>query len=212
MNNKVMKKFLSSLMVGMMVMMVGCSVNDDDVYVDLRNRLDDSMNSVAVYDGEWTVNRQVVDTALLRVSEGGNLEIRVRLPEHYLLGLCFPDGGWDADAEEVEPAGVPSQITAYVQGYSEQTQYLSFASTNQKSGSLLLFSTCSMEAVINGSRCLVYLISRENAGAILQGTGLWTLAIPVDYIVVVDETTGQNTTHELPATVTLYYNAKRRIG
>lgn len=212
MNKKVMKKLLPSLMVCMIVMMVGCSVNDENVFVDLGNRLDDSdMNSGAVYDGEWTVNRQVVDTALLRVREKGYLEMCVRLPEHYLLGLCSPNGEWDATAEDVKPAGVPSQITAYVQGYSEQTQYMSFVSANQKNGSQLLFSTCSMVAFVNGSRCLVTLLSRENASAILQGTGLWTLAIPVDCIVVTDETTGQETMRELPTTVTLYYNAKRRM-
>ena len=109
MNKKIMKMLLPSLLVCMISMMAGCSVNDEE-YVDLRPRIADS-EVFYIYDGEWSVNRQVVDTARMEVRANGKIE--VRLPEHYLLSLCFPDKTDMA----IETSNSASLIEVHEQGY-----------------------------------------------------------------------------------------------
>ena len=74
------------LLIGIMIAMAGCSVGDTDGSADYNTEASSS-NAAGwgVYEGEWTVNKQVVDTARLVVAA----TMRVRLPEQYLLGLCF---------------------------------------------------------------------------------------------------------------------------
>jgi hypothetical protein len=61
------------LVVTMTLLTVSCSQEEDQIRV-----LQAQAKSVKIYDGEWTINKQVVDTARLEVINGQVL--RVRLP------------------------------------------------------------------------------------------------------------------------------------
>lgn len=199
-----MKMLLPSLLVCMISMMAGCHVNDEE-YVSLNPRLDDS-EIIYFYDGEWSVDRQVVDTARMELRENGKIE--VRLPESYLLGLISHENA------PAVPANRPTTINIYQQGYSEQSQYMSFNSNAQKDmNEKICYSTSSFLATIGGEACIIGILSYENATAVIQNaTGQWTLGIPIDVFMVTSLQTGQSTEYRLPSPVMLYYNTKQRIG
>ncbi len=167
------------------------------------------MVSQTVYEGEWTVNRQVVDTARLVVGP----TLHVRLPESYLLSLCQSADKSNLVAK-AEPLNVPAEIQLVAQGYSEQSQYMAFASpTLLDANAELRFNTSSFSVLIDGRLHRVSLLCPDNANAVMQtDMGQWTLGIPVSALLVTDMTTGQSVEHRLPGTVTIYYNTKRRIG
>lgn len=205
-----MKWYLPTLMAAMM-MMEGCGAGDGDSYVDLRGRdFKDEVIS-AVFEGEWTVNKQVVDTARLTVS--GDRTLRVRLPENYLLGLCFPNGTDKSNATPIVPANIQSTVEIYPQGYSEQAQYNDFYSTTIKDENAKnSFRTCFFLATVGGELCSINLLSYENATAVMQtANGQWTLGIPVNTFLVTNQATNQSVEHKLSIPVTLYYNTKERV-
>ena len=208
MNKKIMKMLLPSLLVCMISMMAGCSVNDEE-YVDLRPRIADS-EVFYIYDGEWSVNKQVVDTARMELNANG--EIQLRLPESYLLGLCFPE----PTNEVVKPSNVPSLVKVYQQGFSETSQYMSLDyEMTQNDNAERIFVSCSFLASVGRTPYSIRLLSKELATAIIQNaTGQWTLSIPIDGFVLTNlylSSTDKSETVELPHTVTIYYNTKRRI-
>ena len=205
-----MKKLLSTwcllaMTVGTMMVMTGCSVGDDADSTDLPTAQPDNEAIVAesIYEGVWTVNKQVVDTARLVVSE----TMQVRLPERYLLSLC--------SFVSAEPCNTPTLIRLWTQGYSKQSQYHSFSASNTETADgQMIFNTCAFYANINGTMCRISLLSKDiNANAVLQNaTGQWTLVIPISAFLVRDLTTGESNMWELPNTITIYYNTKQRIG
>ncbi|MBO7140411.1 MAG: hypothetical protein J6W19_07585 [Prevotella sp.] len=207
MNKKIMKMLLPSLLVCMISMMAGCSVNDEE-YVDLRPRIADS-EVFYIYEGEWSVNKQVVDTARMEVRANGKIE--VRLPEHYLLSLCFPD---ETDMA-IETSNSASLIEVHEQGYSETSQYMSIGSDmTQTNEAETFFINSSFMAAIDRTPYSIQLLSREYATAVIQNTtGQWTLSIPIDGFALTNLylSTDESETVELPQTVTIYYNTKRRI-
>lgn len=211
MKKKVTKWFLPTLLAYILAMTTGCGAGneDEESYVDLNNRLSDSPIVVGIFEGEWTVNKQVVDTALLVVSE--YREIQVRLPESYLLGLCFPNG---ADAV-IEPANLATLIEVHQQGYSETSQYMSAGyQTTQTIEAGVFFVNCSFMATIDGKPYSISLLSNEIATAMMQiSTGQWTIGIPIDAFSVTNLalSTYKPELVKLPQTVTIYYNTKRRI-
>ena len=203
---------LTVITVATMAMVTGCSAEDDaDKAAMNESYSHDGIVGEGIYEGEWTVNKKVVDTARLVVSA----TIQVRLPEEYLLGLCYPDYMDKSSSLTVEPYNTPSSIQLLAQGYSEQSLYHSFASTNtQAIDGKILFNTCSFNAIINGTACRVSLLSKDNNGSAVlhNATGLWTLAIPISAFLITNLETGESTTKELPITTTIYYNTKQRIG
>lgn len=208
MNKKIMKMLLPSLLVCVISMMAGCSVNDEE-YVDLRPRISDDIVYNSIYEGEWSVNRQVVDTARMVVKESG--EIQVRLPERYLLSLCFTDNTDMA----IETSNLASLIEVHEQGYSETSQYMSVGSqTTQTNEAETFFVNCTFMATIDRKPFYISLLSKENATAVIQNTtGQWTLGIPIDcfFITNLVLSTHESKFVELPHTITIYYNTKRRI-
>lgn len=205
-----MKWYLPTLMAAMM-MMEGCGAGDGDSYVDLRGRdFKDEVIS-AVFEGEWTVNKQVVDTARMVVSGS----VSVRLPESYLLGLLQTDGlNSGLDKAAPEPTNKPTKIRLTEQGYSDKSVYMAFDVYKTDSYSFQqLYCSCSFEAVINGSTCTISLLSKEYASAVFQqDAGQWTLAVPVNVLSITDRGSGEHWEVTLPVSITLYYNTKTRIG
>lgn len=202
---------MAALLAAVLVTTAGCSTGGDEgTYADVSEQYSNDLSfGKAIYEGEWSVNKQVVDTARMEVNANG--EIQVRLPESYLLGLCFPE----TTNEVVEPSNVPSLVKVYQQGFSETSQYMSIGSEmTQNDIAERVFVNCSFLATIGRTPYSIHLLSKELATAIIQNTtGQWTLSIPIDGFALTNLYLSSRETElvELPQTVTIYYNTKRRI-
>lgn len=76
------------------------------------------------------------------------------------------------------------------------------------------FINSSFMAAIDRTPYSIQLLSREYATAVIQNTtGQWTLSIPIDGFLLTNLFLSSRETElvELPQTVTIYYNTKRRI-
>lgn len=211
MKKKVMKWYLPTMLVCVMSITVGCSVGDEDAFPDIMEADKGEMISNSIYEGEWSVNKQVVDTARMVVSGS----VSVRLPESYLLGLLQTDGlNSGLDKAAPEPTNKPTKIRLTEQGYSDKSVYMAFDVYKTDSYSFQqLYCSCSFEAVINGSTCTISLLSKEYASAVFQqDAGQWTLAVPVIVLSITDRGSGEHWEVTLPVSITLYYNTKTRIG
>ena len=218
------KWWLRALAAAVVMLTVACSAEDADSYdAPLQPETTLSVAASGVYEGEWTVNRQVVDTARLVVVDN---VIQIRLPEKYLLSTCFGLYGdkWGdnvPDEDDIssvgnlvsyEPHDTPVTVQMLAQGYSEQSQYMSFAGALMlDGGSPLRFNNCSFEATVDNVPYRIDLLAGETATAVLQNaTGQWTLGIPIDAFLVSNLETGEVELNEISST-TIYYNTKKKI-
>ena len=205
MKHKVRKCLMTPLLVAMAAMMMNCNSSD------FNNEIYSAMGDVTfgIFEGEWTVNKQIVDTA--RLVMRANREIQVRLPESYLIGLYYTEY---TDKNNIEPGNKTTTIELTQQGYSTNSKYLTFSSeTLQAEDARRFFVNCSFMVTINNEPFLVNLLSYENATAVMQTTtGQWTLGIPIDAFLIKNLTTGKSMERKLSIPATLYYNTKRRIG
>ena len=214
-----------TLLTAILLLTAACSTDDSYMPDKMAGFLDDYYSEgSATYEGEWTVNKQVVDTAQLVVI---NNNIVFRLPEHYLLStyiipLFYADKSVNdsplLNSDSIvsyEPLGIPSEIHFTALGYSESSQYnMVSASTFMDKNVQVLYITCSFKAKIDNTSYLISLLSKEDAMLILQkASGQWTLGIPIDGFLLDNISTDRPTVREqrlLPGTVTIYYNTKRR--
>lgn len=204
---------MTALLVAALATMSGCSIDGDEgAKADMQSQQsDERVYITGIYEGEWTVNKQVVDTARMVVRANG--EILLRLPESYLLGLCFPDR---TDTSPVEPGNTAGLIGLDQQGYSETSQYMSFASEKlQAADAGRFFVSCSFMATIGDKPYSIGLLSYETATAVVQNaTGQWTIGITVNAFSLTNLILPANEPEQvklLPNTVTIYYNTKQRI-
>ena len=207
-----MKKIgLPMLLTAIMSLTIACSTDDADAY----SYTDKTTNYMAdeegaIYEGEWTVNQQVVDTARLVVA---NNMLQLRLPEDYLFStyilprITSENGAYEFDND-------PIDIHVAPQGYSETSQYMSFSSETLQSNDSPRWYTPGSFLALGSTPYQILLLSKENATAVYQNTtGQWTLGIPIDGFLLTNLflSTHQSELMELPITVTIYYNTKRRI-
>ena len=166
-----------------------------------------------IYDGEWTLDKQVVDTARLEVSFD-RLKFKVRLPEELLASLCFEEDQFLNDTSKdlkLECIGKPAEIVARDQGYTDNAAYLSFNSTAEKYDGIVLYNLASFTIAIENISYCIHLLSKENGNAVFnEDTGLWTIAITIDSFLVTHQNKETLFERSLPAPVTLIYNAKKK--
>ena len=187
----------------LMALLTACSVDDADSY-DAQPSMDAGIQN-AVYDGEWTVNKQVVDTARLEVTDA----LKLRLPEDYLAALCFPD---KSGASTPKPKGQPVVIQYRNQGYSTAATFSDFVSTEKSFGGWVNFNQASFIVAIDNVDYRVDLFCDVTGSAIYRhDTGLWTIAIPIGTFLITNLQTQEESECRLPSTITIYYNAKQRI-
>lgn len=186
-------------------LLAGCKDMDDYDYSPGMGQNDVAILPPGVFDGEWTVNRQVVDTARLTVDS----RLRVRLPEAYLTELCFP-----GEAPEAIVGNEPQSYTVHQQGYSEQSQFMTLEAPTmtQADGQKVFYLPCHFRTFVGGQGYSVSILSRENGLAVYSNeTQLWTIGIPVNGFQVKSDEATEPDIVWLPQTVSLYYNAKARI-
>ena len=185
--------------------LAGCSDEDGYDYTAVMAQNDAAILPPGVFDGEWTVNRQVVDTARLTVGSS----LLVRLPEAYLTELCF-----SGEAPEAIVGNEPQSYILQQQGYSEQSQFMTLVTPTVAlaDGQQVFYLPCHFRTVVGGRGYSVSILSRENGLAVYSNeTQLWTIGIPVNGFQVRSDEAAEPDIVWLPQTVSLYYNAKARI-
>ena len=192
--------------------------NSQRVYEDFAAFEEEMNHGQTVYEGEWLIDKQVVDTARLH-KDGTNLS--VRLPEVALFHRAFhlsmnPDLPIRIDCHhDIQ------QIIFSVFGSSETTFYADFKSVwnayqdiRIKSGwheswEYPAIGSYSMGVRYQDVDYRIDFLGRNTGVAMLDiSTKLWTLAIPIDKIVITNYQTGDQETESLPETLTLVYNCK----
>ena len=101
--------WLIAILAASMLILSACKGPDEDI-ADVRSNL--SQTGVSFigksFNGVWTVDKQVVDTARLEVTD----VFRVRLPEVYLGAACFEkEYVSSAQPHYIEYKGAPAVIT-----------------------------------------------------------------------------------------------------
>lgn len=188
------------------LLLTAACANDGDMMVSDMSPSYNYSNVTGVYDGEWTVNKQVVDTARLEIGSS----LKLRLPEDYLTRLCFPD---KSGAESPQPQGKSIVVYLSTQGYSEQMELYNFcyAIFDQKNGKRF-YSIGYYYATITDVDYRIDLLSNDYGNAIFRlDTGLWTIAIPIRGFFIANTITNEEREQPLSQPITIYYNAKTRI-
>lgn len=189
------------------LLLAACAKGGDDFVTEADPSLQYNSHSEAtgVFDGEWTVNKQVVDTARLEVYD----ELKLRLPEDYLTRLCFPD---KSGADSPQPKGIPMMVRPITQGYSQQMALYVFLTMMKDNGKKALYGSGYFYVTIHDTDYRIDLLCSESSSNVFRlDTQLWTIAIPVSGFLIVNTATNEEQEQSLSAPVTIYYNAKQRI-
>ena len=198
-----------------MLMLSACTVEDEEKS-DVRSNIQATEAIGVSYNGEWTVDKQVVDTARLKMTD----VLTVRLPEAYLVSLCFSglteEYGTDkatlSTGTAIEPMGQPIKIVVRDQGYTNDAVFSDFTNTAEKYDSTTLYRSAYFVVNVNGDKYLVELLSTENGNAVYRADTMgWTIAIPIDRFRITNVKTLEERVKRLANPITLYYNTKERI-
>ena len=190
--------------------MTSCSTDADDVYMDLR----ENFASFSVYEGVWTVDREIVDSARLDVTDH---HLILLLPVDYLTRLCFPEDGEESQNNfsgygNVTPHQELAHIAITGQGYTEKANYNVFSPEIRDFADKALFCQASFVVEKEGTELLVSLLSNEQGTAIYQTDyDQWTIGIPISCFLITNNETQEQIMRQLPAPVTIYFNTQRRI-
>ena len=203
--NKIMRLGLTALLAW--GFLTACSDFENDETAEVMYA---ASPQYAVYDGEWTMNKQVVDTARLEVTK----VLKVRLPEKYLGTLCF--GGEYADDNHAlnigEYKGQPISIPYRYEGYSTNAVFSSIPSTEKSYDGVMLFNNVSFTVAIDGVDHRVDLLSGEPGNAVYRNDNdQWTIGITVTSFYVTNLETREEQVHTPNTPIILYYNTKNRI-
>jgi hypothetical protein len=173
---------------------------------------------LASYNGEWTVNQQVVDTARLDVTD----VLSVRLPETFLTHLCFSQSGAEnalsyyseidgVKASEIKPLGLPTAIEIKDQGYTDEAVFSYFSAKALVNDGMTVYRSAYFLVTINGTKYHVELLSSDKGSAIrMSDTMGWTIAITVNGFCVTN-TMNYEEKYISINPITLYYNTTERI-
>ena len=190
-------------------LLAACSVDDAESFDGEENMFFDTQQH-AVYDGEWTMNKHVVDTARLEVTN----VLKVRLPEKYLCISCF-DNSYAPSADSnwsVEYKGQPTVIPFVNQGYTDIATFSSLSSTEKSYNGTVLFNSVSFTVAVNGVDHRVDLLSNELGNAVYRNdNGLWTIGLTVSSFLVTNLETQEEQIRTPSTPIALYYNARTRI-
>lgn len=208
MKRKVIITCLLPLLAVSIQMLAACSVDDVDDFTNMATQ--DQVGRDAVYDGEWTVNKQVVDTARLEVTD----VLKLRLPEFYLGISCFEKEHVTSVGpfHSFEYKGLPTIIAYKDQGYTDYALYNSLTATEKDYNETLLFNHASFIVAIDGVDHRVDLLSDEPGNAIYRyDTGQWTIGFTINTYNVTNLDTFEEQVRTPHKPFTLYYSTKNRI-
>ena len=202
------------------LMLSACSTGDEDFIIDVSGKPQATEARGVAFFGEWTVDKQVVDTARLEVTD----VFKVRLPEIYLLSLYFKGANTAAYSDKSDEAedtintptisttGVPANIEIQDHGYTNAAVFSDFTTTTEKHDGVTLYRSAYFVFIFDDVKYLFELLSTENGGAVYRADTMgWTIAIPVDRFRITNTETMEEQEQMLKSPITLYYNTKERI-
>ena len=190
------------LVVTMTLLTVSCSQEEDQIK-DLQAQIDKTKKFV-IYDGEWTVDKQVADTARLSI-RNDLAAIMLEFPVIYLSNLFFQN----------EDSLIVTQWYLYPlnlteQAFSEIGNYHIIIPADRFGESEYIIG--GFQVTKNHITKEVMLITNEMGNGIYRlDTGLWTISFTISSYYITNGATGESSLNPLPEPITLYYNAKKRI-
>lgn len=207
-----------------MLLLTACSEKNDDDRKDLQTEIDQSSNGYTeVYEGKWTVDKHVIDTARLEVVTVNKQTLySLRFPENYLLSLCFPDIYEKTQLEillcnddEIVPLNHTNQLSALVNGYNDSGTYLNFGWNTLYRDEIpkeMTFDLGTFDATVYGVHHSIKLLAKESGTIIYRNdTKLYTISIPIECLLDYDYGKNELNCHNLPAPITIYFNTTKRI-
>ena len=221
---KNMYKQLSVLLIGV-CLCASCDdgehMNSDAVYEMVDNYNQFLKESTNTYAGDWIVDKQVVDTALVKKEKDQFMFV---FPEKYLAQKAFHDNIAKFDCHRLQQtlyfvlAG-NSEHTSYanIMGHYNPLNYIEVSGPDgmpvaphawmiPESGSY------SFGLTRDGIFYRIDMLGKESGTAIFDmETMFWSLAIPIDKMVVTNMQTGEQKTEELASTMMLVFNPKKEI-
>ena len=198
---------LMAVLATAMLMLTACSDGSDDDIMDLRSQI--SVGEYKLYNGEWSVNGEVIDTVQL-IEEKKEQIFIIILPERYLTVCCFGEeltsNTWPYSPEY---KGDRVVIMTSNQGYTNETMFNVIKSTQKSYNGTLYFCHASFVVGIDGVKYRIDLLSQEQGYAVYNG--LWSIGIPISILLVTNTETQEERGCPLPEPITLYYNATELI-
>jgi len=190
------------LVVTMTLLTVSCSQEEDQIK-DLQAQIDGTKKFM-IYDGEWTVDKQVADTARLSI-RNDLAAVMLEFPVIYLSNLFFQN----------EDSLIVTQWYLYPlnlteQAFSEIGNYHIIIPADRFGESEYIIG--GFQVTKNHITKEVMLITNEMGNGIYRlDTGLWTISFTISSYYITNGATGESSLNPLPEPITLYYNAKKRI-
>jgi len=190
------------LVVTMTLLTVSCSQEEDQIR-DLQAQIDKTKKFM-IYDGEWTVDKQVADTARLSI-RSDLAAVMLEFPVIYLSNLFFQN----------EDSLIVTQWYLYPlnlteQAFSEIGNYHIIIPADRFGESEYIIG--GFQVTKNHITKEVMLITNEMGNGIYRlDTGLWTISFTISSYYISNGATGESSLNPLPEPITLYYNAKKRI-
>lgn len=188
-------------------MLTACTVDDAGEVTAAPS--EDIVAQNAIYEGEWTINKEVVDTARLEVTNS----LKVRLPEIYLSASCFEKEFVSSlKPFHIAYKGQPVVIPFKDQGYSSNATFNSISSAEKSYNGITLFQHASFYVTIDGINHQVDLFSDEPGNAVYRNdNGQWTIGFTISTFRVTNLNTYEKQVRTPRTPITLYYNTKERI-
>lgn len=209
-----------SILLAGALLLASCVIDEsgEDLKSEAAPPLADMRGATGSYEGEWVLDGRMGAGGPLRVQ--GEL-FEMPLPGEALAGYVAslgPDEGLLPDLASVPYSvwGTVQQMTCRLEGNSATTVYVSFTEVRNvfsEGVSLQVPGTVSFGISTGGQDYRVDLIGDRACTAMLdRSTGLWSVGIPVDRVAITGQQSGKRQVKELPQTVMLVYNAKKRVG
>ena len=186
---------------------VGCSEYDDDIASNYPHDSGYYKLNTQYYEGEWSVDQQVIDTARLEIKNVESQAIlSVRLPEDYLImqiGVNYI----------VNPGGAPTAYYFVEEGRSKDTWYFGFRPTGiLESNNSVFYNNGTFYVTIDDALHEITLASSINGNIIFrEKDNQWTIGVPVERIIFTIAKTGEQIERVFDSPLLLYYNTTKRI-
>ena len=198
-----MKKIIYLLAL-LALMLTGCSHSHDEI-----NSLcaENVQSKIEYFDGEWSVDQQVIDTTRMEYIEYNEKELIIELPEKYLLDLFMQGSDCHVKIHEV-------QIDYFLKrrGYSEDAvffdlmMYYGFGDIGEGN-----YLNGRFYAEVDGKDDIFGIISSTLGNVVYRPKNeQYTIAVPVSSIIRLGDGYYERTEVKLPQPITLYYNTTKK--
>ena len=200
------KIWLLACMAAAVTMLTGCSTDDSETSDSVAEYTNGANQALATgtYEGEWTVNQQLIGVAQMEMG----ITMKLPLPQHYLATYCF--GDINGAAETVD---APSEYYLQQQGYSDNAVFMNYLPSMERTvNGLMLYNNGEFDFTLDDTLYHIIVLSTQNGSVVYNlNTQQWTVAVPVLAFRITDTETQETRQENLEQDFTLYYNTTKRI-